>query len=67
MAAMTTQRVVTSFVLLYGLLYLLLLISEWLTPSMARLNAGIIGAVGAGLCAIFGARLISRPREKPTA
>ena len=44
--------------ILNNVMYLLLLLSEWLLPDAARLNAQIIGVIGALLCVVFGAKLI---------
>ena len=56
---MRNSHWVTAFVILNSAMYLLLLLSEWLLPDWARLNASILGSVGGGLCAIFGAKLIN--------
>ena len=55
---MKSSRLVTFFILLNSVMYLLLLLSEWLAPGTARVNASIIGMLGAGFCAVFGAKLI---------
>ena len=56
---MTSNRsAVSVFVILNSAMYALLLLSEWLMPGAARLNAYVIGGIGAGCCATFGAKLM---------
>jgi hypothetical protein len=61
---MKRDRLIAAFVILNGAIYLLLLLSEWLAPGAARMNANIIGSIGAGCCAIFGATLIRTTSRK---
>ena len=64
MAAMRDNyRWIAACVLFNSAMYLVLLLSEWLAPEWARLNAQVLAVFGAGCCGIFGAKLLPVARR----